>query len=207
MNENIFNKWAKTYNNDVKSVDSEYPFGGYDALMNLIDNINIAEKKNKVLDLGIGTGRISSILYSKGAQIYGVDFSENMIEECKLLMNDAFLYRYDLLKGYPSELFNTAFDYILSTYVFHHFDFESKISLIKQSLNNLNEEGCFILADICFSNKHSMEVCMEENIDKWDDSEIYILEDEIGRRLSLENIKYDYIQINSYTGVFIFMKN
>ena len=41
------------------------------------------KKGEKILDMGIGTGRFASLLAKKGASIEGIDISEKMINKAK----------------------------------------------------------------------------------------------------------------------------
>lgn len=48
-------------------------------------------------------------------------------------------YHHDLSKRLPKEIANEKYDYIVSTYVIHHFDLKEKINLIielKQKLRS-----------------------------------------------------------------------
>ena len=154
--------WSTTYNIDIEASNNTFPFGGYDIVKAVIDDLVIEKHNTTVLDLGIGTGIISSILYDKGANIYGVDFSEEMLNQCKTAMNDAVLINCDLSKGL-ADLELPKFSYVLSTYVFHHFDDTVKMNLIKDALAHLNETGTFILSDICFPNCCDLEQFKSSN--------------------------------------------
>ena len=84
MNKRDFDKWSETYDEDIKD-EKTYPFAGYSDIVEEI--INQAEGE-KILDLGVGTGNISKILYDKGYKITGLDFSTEMINKAKEKMPD-----------------------------------------------------------------------------------------------------------------------
>jgi ubiquinone/menaquinone biosynthesis C-methylase UbiE len=48
-------------------------------------------KNARVLDIGIGTGRCSSLLANKGAEIHGIDISGKMIEKAKLRLGKSLI--------------------------------------------------------------------------------------------------------------------
>lgn len=102
------------YDLEAERVDWIAPEITYNLLSNKIrcgDNI---------LDIGIGTGLSSIRLRNKGAQIYGLDNSEEMIEICKAKRFAALLMKYDISKpNYPFK--NDFFDIALSIGVLHFF--------------------------------------------------------------------------------------
>ena len=62
------------------------------------------EKQNAaVLDLGFGTGTLTTKLYEHGCSIYGQDFSPRMIELASEKMPGSHLYQGDFTKGSGSE--------------------------------------------------------------------------------------------------------
>ena len=62
------------------------------------------EKQNAaVLDLGFGTGVLTTKLYEHGCSIYGQDFSSRMIELASEKMPGSHLYQGDFTKGSGSE--------------------------------------------------------------------------------------------------------
>ena len=48
-------------------------------------------KNTRVLEIGIGTGRCSSLLANQGAEIYGVDISDRMLEKAKLRLGESLI--------------------------------------------------------------------------------------------------------------------
>ena len=60
-----FDKWSDNYDEDVKD-EKRYPFAVYDDIIEEIINQTEGEK---ILDLGVGTGNVSKILYDKGYKL------------------------------------------------------------------------------------------------------------------------------------------
>lgn len=52
------------------------------------------------LDIGFGTGTLTTKLYEQGCSIYGQDFSSRMIELSSEKMPNAHLYQGDLMLAY-----------------------------------------------------------------------------------------------------------
>lgn len=96
-----FDLWANEYDKSVglSDEDGTYPFAGYKAVLNEIYNIILSSDSKNVLDIGFGTGTLTSKLYEHGCEIYGQDFSEKMIELAQAKMPNALLYQGDFSKG------------------------------------------------------------------------------------------------------------
>lgn len=76
----MFDRWSEKYDRDVFESDQkdEYPFAGYSKVLSFIwDEINPKENA-RILDLGVGTGELSSMLYEAGSTITALDFSSKM---------------------------------------------------------------------------------------------------------------------------------
>lgn len=176
-----FDLWAKDYDNTVESSDSsqEYPFAGYKEVLNKIYGEIKAGGGKSVLDIGFGTGVLAKRLYDEGINVWGVDFSEEMINATKEKMPHANLYRHDFSKGLPKELENTEFDYIVSTYAIHHLTDSEKISFIEKLKKHLSPKGKILIGDVAFETPEAMEQCAKRAGDDWDNEEIYIVKEEM----------------------------
>lgn len=82
LNNTGFDLWADGYDKSVGLSDENdrYPFAGYRAMMNALYQRVLAQSGRDVLDIGFGTGVLTSRLYKQGCRIYGQDFSARMIE-------------------------------------------------------------------------------------------------------------------------------
>ena len=106
LNNTGFDLWADGYDKSVGLSDENdrYPFAGYRAMMNALYQRVLAQSGHNVLDIGFGTGVLTSRLYEHGCRIYGQDFSARMIELAQAKMPDARLYQGDFSKGLVPEL-------------------------------------------------------------------------------------------------------
>ena len=89
-----FDLWADGYDASVGLSDEKntYPFAGYKKVLGNIFR-KIMEKQNAVvLDIGFGTGTLTSKLYEYGCTVYGQDFSQKMIESAMEKMPGAHLF-------------------------------------------------------------------------------------------------------------------
>ena len=190
-----FDLWADGYDKSVQlsEEDNEYPFAGYKDVLNTIYNIIHRKEKAKVLDIGFGTGVLTKKLYDDGYEIYGIDFSERMLEISKEKMPLAKLVQYDFSRGLPKELENIQFDYIISTYAMHHLEDEDKIKFINKLEEYLSRDGRIIIGDIAFETRELLEQCKVKYENYWDDEEIYFVFDELKEFFPEEDISFTTI--------------
>ena len=175
-----FDLWANGYDKSVElcEEDNEYPFAGYKDVLGTIYNIIHKKEKIRILDIGFGTGILTKKLYDDGYEIYGIDFSERMIEIAKEKMPLAKLIQYDFSKGLPKGMGNIEFDYIISTYAMHHLEDKDKIKFINKLNERLSRDGEIIIGDIAFETRELLEQC-KINTGEWDDEEVYFVFDEL----------------------------
>lgn len=97
LNNKGFDLWADDYEKSVglSDEDQTYPFAGYKDILNIIYNSILAQSGKVVLDIGFGTGTLTSKLYENECEIYGQDFSNRMIELAHEKMPNAKLYQGD----------------------------------------------------------------------------------------------------------------
>ena len=149
LNSKGFDLWADDYDKSVGVSEEEnrYPFAGYKRILGDIYKI-IMEKPNAVvLDLGFGTGTLTTRLYENGCTIYGQDFSSRMIELACEKMPGAHLYQGDFSKGLADELKQESFDFIVATYSIHHLTDAQKTVLLKDLLAHLKAGGIILICN------------------------------------------------------------
>ena len=176
-----FDLWADGYDKTVGVSDEEntYPFAGYKAVLGMIFEM-IMEKPNAVvLDIGFGTGTLTTKLYENGCRIYGQDFSSRMIVLASEKMPDAHLYQGDFTQGLVEPLRNRRYDYIVATYSLHHMTDRHKIAFLHALRDSLNENGKILIGDVAFETRDHLEQCRDQAGDEWDDEEVYFVVDEL----------------------------
>lgn len=196
-----FDDWSGEYDGSIEKYIKGYPFEGYYNVLGYVQSLVKSNKKIKILDLGIGTGLLTYELYENEGQIYGVDFSEKMLELANEKMPAGNFYCGDFKNGLPNDLGEMKFDYIVSSYALHHISNENKVEFIKELKNNLKEDGKIIIADIAFKTKEEMKECKMSSKNKWDDDEFYIIESDIKHNLYKMGFDVKYTQISSCAGV------
>lgn len=196
-----FDSWATEYDTSVSQTDTKdaYPFAGYNKLLRFVyEEIKKGHSKT-VLDIGLGTGNIAKKLYDESYTVYGIDFSQSMIDIAQKKMPNSNLLKWDFSKGLPYKY--EKFDYIISTYAFHHLTDDQKISLINGLKNYLNESGQIIIGDISFPNNEELNGCKKSYLEDWDEDEFYFVYKSIKDRLEYKNVAYT--QISFCAGVYI----
>ena len=176
-----FDLWADGYDKTIGVSDegNTYPFAGYKDVLGTIYK-SIMEKPNAVvLDIGFGTGTLTTKLYENGCTIYGQDFSERMIELASPKMPNAHLYQGDFTQGLVVPLLAQHYDFIVATYSLHHLTDEQKVSFLRDLRDHLNPGGRIFIGDVAFETRSQLEQCRMDVGDEWDDDEIYFVVDEL----------------------------
>ena len=181
LDKNGFDLWADNYDEYVNTTDEEnkYPFAGYREVLGSIYRTIMKKQGCAVLDLGFGTGTLTSKLYKNGCDVYGQDFSKRMIELAHEKMPEARLYQGDFSEGLAEPLRNQSYDFIVATYALHHLNDEEKVILLRSLFQYLKEGGRILVGDISFETREQLERCKEEAGDEWDEEEIYVVADEL----------------------------
>lgn len=191
-----FDLWADGYDISVGLSDEEntYPFAGYRQVLNRIYQQVLKEESPCVLDIGFGTGTLTAKLYEQGCHIWGLDFSERMIELAKAKMPEAVLVQGDFSKGLPDCLKEQKYDAIVATYSLHHLEDGEKAEFLKELLPLLKENGRIYIGDVAFKTRTELEKCREASGEEWDDEEIYFVYNELEKafpgQMSFEKISH-----------------
>lgn len=181
MNQALFDKWASEYDADVIESDEAgtFPFAGYQRLMMAIFELVTVKPGAKILDLGFGTGVLTKRLYDAGLDVTGVDFSEKMCAIASERMPGARLICADFANGLPDELEGETFDFIVSTYAFHHIPEHEKAERIHELMKVLNPGGVLVIGDISFASQEDRQACEQKFSDLWDEQESYLIFEEL----------------------------
>ena len=178
-----FDLWADNYDKDVGISNEEncYPFAGYKKILASIFETIMAKPHLTVLDIGFGTGTLTAKLYEKGCEIYGQDFSSQMLALASAKMPGAHLSQGDFVKGLAEPLANKRYDFIVSTYALHHLTDPQKYTFLRQLLERLNDDGKILIGDIAFETRVELENFRQTVGDDWDQEEIYFVINEMKR--------------------------
>lgn len=204
LNSEGFNLWANSYDQTVQLCEekNEYPFAGYKAVLGYIFNEVMQKSNTNVLDIGFGTGVLTSKLYENNHTITGIDFSSNMVKIAQEKMPTAHMVEWDLTDGIPTFIKNNSYDFIISTYAFHHFNDRKKVALIKSLLGSLSKGGKILIGDVAFTTKKQLEICRKNSIECWDEAEYYFVDEQL-RPLLMEWCQSEFHPKSHCAGVFV----
>ncbi len=181
LNQTGFDLWADGYDESVGLSDEEnsYPFAGYRTVLRTICQTILKKPNAIVLDIGFGTGTLTTKLYETGCTIYGQDFSERMIELASQKMPHAHLYKGDFTQGLTEPLLAQRYDFITATYSLHHLTDEQKVCFLRVLQRLLNPGGQILIGDVAFETRSMLDQCRKDAGDEWDEDEIYFVADEL----------------------------
>lgn len=198
----LFNDWAKSYDAAVTSTDSGFPFDDYEQVLDEVARLADVKPHMQILDLGIGTGNLTARFVHKGCTVWGVDFSAEMLAKARTKLPQANLVQADLLGEWPPEL-QQLFDRVVSAYVLHEFDLETKVSLLRRiASHHLSAGGHILVADIAFPTTTVRTEASQRWADEWDEDEYYWAADEAIAACEQAGLRTTYKQISSCGGVF-----
>ena len=121
----------------------------YHQIRDTVDNEyfqnEIKNTSGKVLEIGVGTGRLFINALNQGADIYGLDISEAMLEVLSKKLQKKQYYRISL-QNLIDFTFDFKFDVIIAPFrvIMHLLDKEEQIKAINNVYNHLNSNGRFI---------------------------------------------------------------
>ncbi|MBK8421357.1 class I SAM-dependent methyltransferase [Candidatus Villigracilis saccharophilus] len=198
----LFDNWAKNYDNSITSDKDGFPFAGYERILEQVVSLAEVKPNTRILDLGIGTGNLAERFVNKGCNVHGLDFSAEMLTQTKAKLPQVNLVQANLLDDWTKEL-QTPFDRVVSAYVFHEFNLETKIRLLQQiSAHCLSTSGFILVADIAFPDVAIRTAASQHW--QWDEDEYYWAADEAITACEQAGLQVAYQQISSCGGVFTF---
>jgi putative AdoMet-dependent methyltransferase len=205
LDDNEFDKWAGRYDKSLTPYLDRFPFKGYYDVLAAVRNLTRPVKGQRILDVGVGTGLLSEELYKNGCFIFGVDFSSEMLNKARLRMPGAEFCRVDASQDQFGEFNSRRFERIVSTYFFHHLNFQQQVSLLQRAAqSNLTHDGMIIIGDIGFETIKDYNVAREKYLSSWDDDECYLCGEVIVSRLKSLGIVMEYKQISLCAGILVY---
>ena len=200
----LFDNWASHYDSTVPQSEGTFPFTGYNKVLDTVLSSSNVKPGLRVLDLGIGTGNLAARFLQQGCDVWGVDFSSEMIAQARMKLPQAHLTQANLLGKWPAEL-RLPFDRIVSAYVFHEFDLATKIALLQRLTRyHLAKGGSIIIGDIAFPTAQVRERAHQEWMELWDEDEHYWAADETRVACEQTDLRVTYQQVSICGGVFVF---
>lgn len=190
-----FDAWAATYNADVAASAAAgaagvgFPFAGYDRLLARVVELAAVAPGTAVLELGPGTGNLTAQLAERGAAVWALDFSAEMLARARARVPTARFAQAHLLGDFPPD-FHRPFDCVVSTYTFHEFPLPDKLALLGRLFHDhLRPGGRVVIGDIGFPTATARDTVRAAAGDAWDEEYYWIL-DEMEPALTALGLKY-----------------
>jgi putative AdoMet-dependent methyltransferase len=197
----LFDNWAEYYDASVTPANSKFPLAGYEQVLDEAVRLAGVEPHMRILDLGIGTGNLAARLVRAGCQVWGLDFSAKMLAKAHAKVPQAQLVQADLLGDWPTEL-RQPFDRVVSAYVLHEFDLETKLTLLRRiASQHLSAGGRIVIADVAFPTV-AARTAAQHQAGGWDEEEVYWAADEAIAAMERVGLRAAYEQVSSCGGVF-----
>ena len=198
----LFDDWAQQYDRSIQA-DGGFPFDGYEQVLDQVVRTARVQPGTTVLDLGIGTGNLAARFVRLGCDVWGIDFSSEMLAKAHEKLPQAVLVQAGLLNDWPVEL-DRRFDRIVSGYVLHEFDLATKVKLLRRlAQRHLADGGRIVIGDIAFPTSQAREQAHRQWVDLWDEEEHYWAADEAVGACKSAGLHVTYKQISSCGGVLV----
>ena len=196
----LFDNWAQDYN--PASSKAEFPFQGYDAVLDTVVDCAEPVQGMALLDLGIGTGNLAARFIPFDCKITGIDFSGEMLKKTAEKFPEFELMQVDLRQPLPESL-QSRFDCIVSGYLFHELNDDRKAMVIERLVReSLKPGGRFVIGDISFPNSEIREMAHERWKQLWDETEHYWSAEEMKEKLEKIGLDVQYQQVSGCAGVY-----
>lgn len=199
----LFDQWARNYDATVIGA-TDFPFDGYEELLDTVARMADVEPGMRVLDLGIGTGNLAARVARQDCDVWGIDMSPAMLAMAQKRLPDVHLLQMALPGEWPSEL-PRSFDRVVSSYLLHEFDLATKVQLLRTIATEiLAPNGRILIADIGFATTEDRSIAAEQWADRWDPDEYYWAADEAVETCTAAGFDVTYTPVSSCGGIFTF---
>ncbi|MFZ1041344.1 MAG: methyltransferase domain-containing protein [Anaerolineales bacterium] len=203
----LFDHWATNYDQLLATGSAPVSFEGYeDVLTEAVKQTQVTPDMS-VLDLGTGTGNLAARFVTLGCDVWGMDFSENMLVKAQEKLPSVHLVLADLrAEAWPPSL-DRRFDRIVSAYVWHDFDLPYKTKLLERLTGQfLTGKGRIVVADIAYLDETARTQAAAYWGRLWNQEEHYWAGDETIAACQAIGLSCSYQQVSSCAGVFVMQK-
>ncbi|MGD0750579.1 MAG: class I SAM-dependent methyltransferase [Anaerolineales bacterium] len=200
----LFNAWAANYDQLLDGGNASISFEGYqDVLAETVIQARVVPGM-RVLDLGTGTGNLAARFVSAGCDVWGMDYSENMLAKAREKLPSLQPVLADLRdETWPQSLMR-HYDRIVSAYVWHDFDLDAKMGLLKRLIGNyMASRGRVVIADIAYPDRMARTQARAYWGSLWSEAEYYWAGDETIAACKAIGLACTYQQVSSCAGVFV----
>ena len=203
----LFDNWATNYDELLATGTAPVSFEGYEDVLTEAVKRTQGMPTMSVLDLGTGTGNLAARFVTIGCDVWGMDFSENMLVKAREKLPSLHLVLADLrAETWPQSLYR-RFDRIVSAYVWHDFDLAYKITLLERLTGQfLTRKGRIVVADIAYPDQTARTQAKKYWGSLWNEEEHYWAANETIAACKAIGLSCTYQQVSSCAGVFVIEK-
>ncbi len=202
--EKIFDAWSAKYDEILAAKMAPISFERYDEVLITVFEQARVKEGMKVLDIGTGTGNLAAIFLNANCVVWGMDFSAGMLAIAKKKLKTLRTIQANIAENQWPEELNQRFDRIVSSYVLHDFNFDTKIQLIERlARDNLSEDGLIIIADISYPTEMARFEAKRTWGGLWQEDEYYWAADETISACQSMGLGCTYEQVSSCAGVYV----
>lgn len=202
-----FDAWAANYDQLLATGKAPISFDGYERVLEEVVEKAMAKEGMRVLDLGTGTGNLAALFLDAGCDVWGLDFSAEMLAKAKEKLPQLHIVQADLLDDeWPLGL-DQGFDRIVSAYVLYNFNLPYKIQLLERLAGRyLADNGRIVIADIAYRGQTTRAQAQAYWGKLWSEDEHYWAADETMETCRTIGLDCTYRQVSSCAGVFAIEK-
>ncbi|MFX3634309.1 MAG: methyltransferase domain-containing protein [Candidatus Pristimantibacillus sp.] len=146
------NNWQDKWNfdrqasiHDQRVINNSLEFKDYELALNLTVKWVSTIPGEKGLDMGTGTGNLAGKLMEQGAIMAGVDQSKEMLKQCRMKFPDMDTKLGNFL---AIPYLDGRFDFVVSSFAFHHLTDEQKLLAIEEMRRVLKPHGRICITDL-----------------------------------------------------------
>jgi ubiquinone/menaquinone biosynthesis C-methylase UbiE len=200
----LYNDWASHYDQNLADGTAPVSFEGYEDVLNEAVKQARVVSGMSVLDLGTGTGNLAGRFIDEGCDVWGMDFSENMLAKAREKLPCLHAVLADLGDESWVHSLSRRFDRIVSAYAWHEFDLAYKLKLLKQLTGDfLSEAGRVVIADIAYPDQKARAQAGKHWGLLWGEAEHYWAADETIAACNNTGLNCSYKQVSNCAGVFV----
>ncbi|MFF2479975.1 methyltransferase domain-containing protein [Paenibacillus sp. NPDC058071] len=129
---------------DQRVLDDTEPYKDYEKALDLTVKWVSPIEGEKGLDIGTGTGNLASKCMEQGAEMAGVDQSKEMLKQCRIKFPDMETKLGNFL---AIPFLDEKFDFVVSSFAFHHLTDEQKLLAIDEMRRVLKPHGRICMTD------------------------------------------------------------
>ncbi len=201
----LFDRWAEHYDATVTGGGDAFPFAGYEQVLDAAVDLAAVQPGLRILDLGIGTGNLAARFLELGCEVWGMDFSAEMLAQARAKWPELHLIEADLRAEWPVAV-PRPFERVVSAYVLHEFDLVTKVAILQRAVEFLAPDGWILIADIAFPTVAVRSAAAQQWAEWWDPEEHYWAADETRVACEAVGLQVRYQQVSPCGGVFTFTR-